>query len=146
MRCAAVVLVAALAGFAGLVGGAACSGCVDQGPGPEPRKVEPSFVQAHLLPAEPPASAELERLDVTLGGKVVYLGSKVDKPRVAPGQAVTITHYWKVLAPITGKWRVFTLVRAPAGASDFMNLGASDMQYAYGPERWKAGDIIEDPQ
>jgi hypothetical protein len=125
---------------------AGLAGCVDQGPGPEPRKVAPAYVQAHLLSAEPPASAELERLDVTLGGKVVYLGSKIDKPRVAPGAAVTITHYWKVLAPVGGTWRVFTLVRAPAGSADFMNLTSSDMQYAYGPERWKAGDIIEDPQ
>src|SRR5690349_15281743 len=101
MRCAAVVLVVGIVGMAGL------AGCVDQGPGPEVRKVEPSFVQAHLLSAEPPAGAELERLDVTLGGKVVYLGSKIDKPRVAPGQSVTITHYWKVLAPVGGTWRVF---------------------------------------
>jgi hypothetical protein len=122
---------------------AVLAGCVDRGPGPEPRKVDPSYVQAHLLPAEP---AGLERLDVNLGGKVVYLGNKVDQTRVAPGQAVTITHYWKVLAPVGERWKVFTLVRAPAGSSDFMNLGASDMQFAYGPAKWKAGDLIEDTQ
>ncbi len=127
----AIVLVAVLAG------------CVDQGPGPEPRKVDPKFVQAHLLEAEP---AGLDRVDVELGGKVVYLGNKVDRTRVAPGQAVTITHYWKVLAPVGERWRVFTLVRTPAGSADFMNLGASDMQHAYGPAKWKAGDVIEDPQ
>jgi hypothetical protein len=27
-----------------------------------------------------------------------------------------------------------------------MNLGSSDMQFAYGPAKWKAGDLIEDPQ
>ena len=28
---------------------AVLAGCVDRGPGPEPRKVEPSYVWAHLL-------------------------------------------------------------------------------------------------
>ncbi len=125
---------------------AALAGCVDRGPGPEPRKVDPRYVREHLLTAEPAGLVGAERLDVDLGGKVVYLGNKVDRTRVAPGQAVTITHYWKVLAPVGPRWRVFTLVRAPAGAADFMNLDASDMQFAYGPAKWQAGDLIEDPQ
>jgi hypothetical protein len=122
---------------------AVLAGCVDHGPGPQPRKVDPAHVKAHLLAAAP---ADLERLDVTLGGKVVYLGNKIEQTRVAPGQAVTITHYWKVLAPVGDRWRVFTLVRAPAGSADFMNLDPTDMQHAYGPAMWKAGDVIEDPQ
>src|SRR5262245_1745853 len=122
---------------------AVLAGCVDQGPGPEPRKVERSYVTAHLLKAPP---GDLERLDVDLGGKVLYLGNKVDKARVAPGDPVTITHYWQVREPVGAQWKVFTLVRAPAGSSDFMNLGASDMQFAYGPAKWRSGDIIEDTQ
>jgi len=140
-----LTLAAVAAALAGL------AGCVDRGPGPEPRKVEPSYVRAHLLSGEPAGSGSgpgpgIERLDVDLGGKVVYLGNKVDQTRVAPGQAVTITHYWKVLAPVGDRWRVFTLVRAPAGSPDFMNLDASDMEFAYGPAKWKAGDLIEDVQ
>ena len=143
------------------------AGCVDRGPGPEPRKVDPSYVRSHLLQAEPAGAGgsgdpsgpgapggpgtsggpgAIERLDVELGGKVVYLGNKLDRTRVAPGQTVTITHYWKVLAPIGDRWRVFALVRGPAGSPDFMNLDASDMQVGYGPPRWKAGDLIEDVQ
>jgi hypothetical protein len=114
----------------------ALAGCVDHGPGPEPRKVEPSYVWAHLL----------EKTDGNFSDKVIYLGNKVEPTRVAPGQAVTITHYWKVLAPVGEQWKVFTLVRAPAGSSDFMNLGSSDMQFAYGPAKWKTGDFIEDVQ
>jgi hypothetical protein len=136
-----MTLAAVAAALAGL------GGCVDRGPGPEPRKVDPGYVRAHLLTAEPVGSGPgFARLDVGLGGKVVYLGNKVDQTRVAPGQAVTITHYWKVLAPVGDQWRVFTLVRAPAGAADFMNLDASDMEFAYGPAKWKPGDLIEDVQ
>jgi hypothetical protein len=126
---------------AGLVAWAAC---VDRGPGPQPKKIEPSYVAEHLL-AHPPAG-ELSRLDVSLGGKVVYVGNKVDKPMVAPGQTVRVTHYWRVVQPVGAAWRVFALVRGAPNTADFMNLPATDMQIAHGPETWKAGELIEDIQ
>src|SRR3990167_9702585 len=113
--------------FAVLAGVLALGGCVDEGPGPQPRRVEPGYVPRHLLMAAPvltpPAGAPL---DVTLGGKVVYLGSRVDSPRIIPGQPLRITHYWKVLAPIGPGWRVFTLLRGAPNTADFMNLPATD--------------------
>ncbi len=133
--------------FAVLAGVLALGGCVDQGPGPQPRRVEPGHVPRHLLMAAPaltpPAGTPL---DVTLGGKVVYLGSRVDSPRIIPGQALKITHYWKVLAPIGPGWRVFTLLRGGPNTADFMNLPATDMQRAHPPTAWRAGQIIEDEQ
>lgn len=119
------------------------TGCVDHGPGPEPRKVSAAFVREHLVAAPP---ADLQRFDTVLGGRVVYLGNTVDQPTLAPGAEVTITHYWKVLAPIGPAWRVFGLVRGAPGTADFMNLPATDMQFAHGPATWRAGDIIEDAQ
>src|SRR5689334_15293548 len=107
-----MTLAAVAAALAWLGGLAGLASCVDRGPGPDPRKVDPGYVRAHLITAEP-AGAGFDRLDVDLGGKVVYLGNKVEQTRVAPGQTVTITHYWKVLAPVGDRWRVFTLVRAP---------------------------------
>ena len=59
--------------------------CVDQGPGPQPKKVDPGFVGKHLLQA-PPADLTA-KLDVDLGGKVVYLGNTVNVERAVPGQA-----------------------------------------------------------
>lgn len=126
---------------AGLV---ACVACVDQGPGPQPKKIAPSYVAEHLL-AQLPA-AELPRLDVSLGGKVVYVGNTVDKPTVVPGQAVRVTHYWRVVQPVGAGWRVFALVRGAPNTADFMNLPATDMQIAHGPATWKAGELIEDIQ
>ncbi|MGN6103955.1 MAG: hypothetical protein ACTHU0_02520, partial [Kofleriaceae bacterium] len=120
------------------------AGCVDQGPGPQPRKIDPGYVRENLLTADP--GGAIERFDATLGGKVVYLGNKIDRARVAPGETATITHYWKVLAPVGPAWKVFSVVRAPAGSADFMNLGATDMELGYGPAKWRAGDIIADPQ
>ncbi len=128
-------LVAVLS-LAGLVG------CVDHGAGPPPKKIDAAWVQSHLLGAVP---ADLERLDVSFGD-VVYVGNKVDRTRVAPGGLATITHYWQVNQPIAKHWKVFTLLRGPAGSADFINLPATDMQIAHGPATWQAGEIIEDVQ
>jgi len=118
--------------------------CVDRGPGPQPKKIDPAYVAEHLLSAAPADLAP--RLDVSLGGKVVYLGSSIDKPSVAPGQTVRVTHYWKVVAPVGAGYRVFALVRGTAGTADFMNLPTTDMELAHGPATWKAGEIIVDVQ
>ncbi|HEX2687719.1 MAG TPA: carbohydrate-binding family 9-like protein [Kofleriaceae bacterium] len=118
--------------------------CVDQGPGPQPKKIDPSYVAEHLLP-RPPAG-EFPRLEVSLGGKVVYLGNTVDRTMVAPGQGVRVTHYWRVVQPVGAGWRVFSLVRGAPNTADFMNLPATDMQIAHGPATWKAGELIEDIQ
>ncbi|HEU0034612.1 MAG TPA: sugar-binding protein [Kofleriaceae bacterium] len=117
--------------------------CVDQGAGPQPKKIDPAFVQSHLLSAPPPS---IEKFDTPLQDKVIYLGNTIDHARVAPGGSLTITHYWRVVKPVGPRWRVFGLVRGPANTSDFMNLGPSDMQLGHGPATWQVGEIIEDPQ
>jgi Carbohydrate family 9 binding domain-like len=118
--------------------------CVDQGPGPQPKKIEPSYVAAHLLAGLP--AGELPRLDVSIGGKVMYVGNTVDRPTIAPGQTVRVTHYWRVVQPVGAGFRVFSLVRGAPSTADFMNLTATDMQIAHGPAVWKAGELIEDVQ
>ncbi len=124
--------------------GAGLAGCVDRGPGPPGRKVAPGYANQHLLRAVP---AGITRFDVPLaGGKVIYLGNTLATPRVAPGGTVTVTHYWRVTAPIGGAWKPFALVRGPAQSADFMNLDATDMEYVHGPSTWAAGEIIEDVQ
>ncbi|MDQ3340677.1 MAG: carbohydrate-binding family 9-like protein [Myxococcota bacterium] len=116
--------------------------CVDTGPGPAPR-VDAKYARAHLLKAVP---ADLEKLDVAVGDRAIYLGNKIDRTRLAPGQSLVIKHYWKVLKPVGKGWRPFALVRGPPGSADFMNLELTDMQIAHPLEKWKAGEIIEDEQ
>src|SRR5688572_5216091 len=119
-------------------------GCVEQGPGPQPKKIDPTYVQDHLVSAAP---AGITKFDVAVGeGIAIYLGNKLDRTTIAPGQAITITHYWKVLRSPGPQWKVFTLVRGPAGTADFMNLPSTDMQIAHGPGTWEPGEIIEDIQ
>ena len=126
--------------LAGLV---VVAGCVDRGPGPPPKKIDPAYVPQHVL-SQPPVLTP--RLDVAIGGKVTYLGNTVDRTAVAPGQTVRVTHYWLVVQPVGAGWKVFALVRGAPGTADFMNLTATDMQIAHGPVRWKPGEVIEDIQ
>jgi hypothetical protein len=118
--------------------------CVDRGPGPQPKKIDAKSIADHLL-TQPPAELA-PRLDVAIGGKAIYLGNTMDRPSVAPGQVVRITHYWKVVEPIGTGWKVFALVRGAPGTADFMNLAATDMELGHGPAVWKAGEVIEDVQ
>jgi hypothetical protein len=122
----------------------ATAGCVDQGPGPQPKKIDPHFVADHLLSRMP--AVEPTRLDVSLAGKVEYVGNTIDRTAIAPGQTVRVTHYWRVIAPVGPGWKVFSLVRGAPYTADFMNLPATDMQIAHGPALWKAGELIEDSQ
>lgn len=124
--------------------------CVDRGPGPQGKKIAPSYVRENLLQTVP---QDIQRLDVVLGGKVTYLGNKLvyrdgKDPRtpLAPGAAIRVMHYWQVTMPPGGNWRVFTLLRGEPGTADFMNLEPTDMQIGHPTRKWKAGQIIQDVQ
>ncbi|MBV8761033.1 MAG: carbohydrate-binding family 9-like protein [Deltaproteobacteria bacterium] len=121
----------------------ALAACVDRGPGPQPKKIEASYIKAHLLAVPPQA---IDHVDATLGGKIVYIGSTLDKAQVAPGQPAKLTSYWWVKEPPGPGWRVFTLVRGAPGSADFMNLPATDMELGHPPETWKTNEIIQDEQ
>ena len=122
---------------------ACAAACADQGSGPQGKKIELAFIRENLLAAAPDG---LEHVDVKLGDGIVYLGSKIDKSTLIPGQAAKITHYWKVTQPPGPGWRVFTLIRGVPNTPDFMNLDATDMELGHGPATWRAGEIISDAQ
>ena len=118
--------------------------CVDQGSPTAARKIDPLVIEAHLLKAAPDG---LDHLDVALGGGVVtYLGATFDQKILPPGQLVHARFYWRVDRPVTGEWRVFTMVRGAPNTADFMNLPASDMQLGHPVATWRPGEIIEDAQ
>jgi hypothetical protein len=115
------------------------SACVDTSP-PEP-KIDPAYIQKNLL-TEPPAQMT-NKVDADFGGKVVYLGSDVAKPAVAPGDEATVVHYWKVVEPPGEKWRVFTHLQGTT-KQDWANIDRSDMRIGHPPDKWQAGQIIRD--
>jgi hypothetical protein len=117
----------------------ACAACVEKEPSTE--KVDDGYIRENLLSAAPsPRFA----LNADLGGKVVYIGADVDKERAVLGDRVKVTHYWKVVQPPGSEWRLFTHVNGSAG--DWINVDDTKMRKGYGPDRWKAGDIVRDEQ
>jgi hypothetical protein len=125
------------------IGGAAlASACVDKGPGAQGKTIDPAYIEAHLLSAPPTDLTNAVNAD--LGGKVVYLGNVAPTGPVAPGQKVTVKHYWKVVEPPGKDWRVFSHLRGDG--SDFQNVDQTDMRTGHGPATWQAGEIIEDIQ
>lgn len=117
--------------------------CVDKGPDPVQRQIDPAYIQKNLL-AEPPARMT-NPVNADLGGKVMYLGNDVEATTVSPGSKVKVVHYWKVTEPPGATWRVFTHLTG-SNRTDWMNLDATDMRIGHGPAKWKAGDIIRDEQ
>ncbi len=117
--------------------------CVDKGPGPTQKEIDPSYIEKNLL-AEVPAKMT-HTINADIGGKVVYLGNDVDTDTLSPGGKAKIVHYWKVADPPGSRWRVFTHVTGTT-QKDWMNIDETDMRIGYGPAKWQAGDIIRDEQ
>ncbi len=124
--------------FIGL--GLAAPACVDKAP-PAPA-VDPALIADNLLTAPP--SQLTKQLDIGIGGKVTYLGYTTDQTRIAPGDKVAITHYWRVDQAPGKNWRVFS--HLVGDGTDFVNVDQTDMRKGLPVERWTAGQIIRDPQ
>jgi hypothetical protein len=106
-----------------------------------PEKVDESYIKDNLLSSAPTPK---HVVNAELGGKVVYLGADFDKETAAIGDRVKVTHYWKVIEAPGAEWRLFTHVNGSAG--DWVNVDDTKMRKGYGPDRWKAGDIVRDEQ
>lgn len=120
----------------------ALAACIDAGPGPQPKKIDRKLIAANLLTSVP---ANVTHLDVSLGGRVEYVGHSGASEIVIPGQATRITHVWRVLIPPGPGWRVFAQLRGDPGTADFMNLDETDLELGHPVASWRAGEIISDP-
>jgi len=123
----------------------ALAACVDTGSATNGKKIDRKVVQSNLVKEVP---ADVVHVDVALGGpgKITYVGNRLERSIIAPGQPTKVVHYWRVEQPPGAGWRVFAYVRGAAGTADFMNLDATDMEIGHPVESWKAGEIIVDPQ
>jgi hypothetical protein len=114
--------------------------CVER-EGPDTPKPDDGYLKENLLSKAPSPG---HPVNADLGGKVIYLGADVDKDRAAIGDKVKVVHYWKVVEPPGAEWRLFTHVNGSRG--DWINVDETRMRKGYGPDRWKAGDIVRDEQ
>jgi hypothetical protein len=119
----------------------ATAACVEQTPD-TPSQADLSAAKQHVLTAPPatikfPVNAELE-------GKLVYLGCDADAASLKPGQAFTVTHYWKVSQPVGDEWKLFVHLNHEGGKQGFVNLDHTPVQGKYPVAYWKAGEIVRD--
>lgn len=79
-----------------------------------------------------------------LDGKIELLG--VDAPaRARPGDVVTVTWWWRSVAPVGPGWGLFTHLEG-RGTTRANADGVGPIRAGYPPPRWKPGDVIQDLQ
>lgn len=120
---------------------AAAVSCVEKSPSPG-EKPDPAYAKTQMLSAEPTPKYVV---NANLGDKVMYLGCDVDKTTLKPGDKFTVVHYWKVLNPPGGDYRVFTHVQGTS-QKDWINVDSTKMRSSYPTSQWKAGDVFRDEQ
>src|SRR4051795_12491095 len=81
-------------------GAASCVEQDDEKPTDDDMKVAKENILTTAPTPKYPVNADLD-------GKVVYLGLDLDHAPIEPGKDVTLTHYWKVVSPLSD-WRTFT--------------------------------------
>ena len=124
-----------------LVGFVVPLACVEQAPD-TPSEADLSAAKPNIL-KEPPANLK-HKVNADLEGKLVYLGCDVDQETLRPGQAFTVTHYWKVNTPVSDDWKMFVHMNGQGGKNPFVNLDHGPVGGKYPVAHWKAGDVIRD--
>jgi hypothetical protein len=124
-----------------LVGFVVPLACVEQAPD-TPSEADLKAAGPNIL-KEVPANLKY-KVNADLEGKLVYLGCDVDQETLRPGQAFTVTHYWKVNTPVSDDWKMFVHMNGQGGKNPFVNLDHGPVGGKYPVAHWKAGDIIRD--
>src|SRR3954464_6641714 len=90
--------------------------CRDEQAGPRPRTQRlPSVEQLQPRTQEAlPGELTYSSGATFGGGAVVYLGSRVTPAQASPGQAVTLSHYFKALRPVPQGYGFFVHLIDPA--------------------------------
>ena len=112
-------------------------GCTE--PGYQPTAKDLEVIKKNVLSEAPRMKF---RVDASLEGKVEYLGLDVSPEVVVPGKPFKLTHYWKVLEPVTD-WRIFVHLNDPQQAR-FINADHAPIGGRYPAAQWKRGEIIRD--
>lgn len=101
-------------------------------------------VRQNLLPA-PPASYT-HKVGANFGDKIELLGVDVDPPSPKAGREVTITWYFKALAPMNVNWQVFVHMDHLGDNASRQGMDHHPIRDLYQTSRWKVGEIVKDEQ
>jgi hypothetical protein len=82
-------------------------------------------------------------MQVDFGNQVELLGYEMSPRSILPGQAVTVTLYWRATAPFTGNYRVFLNALRPT-----QRISAQDsskpLHDTFLTKNWPVGEVITD--
>ncbi|MDH3202037.1 MAG: carbohydrate-binding family 9-like protein [Myxococcales bacterium] len=85
-------------------------------------------------------------LDVEFGKKVRLLGYDLDATEWRPGETLRVTWYWQAqVAPGAG-WKLFTHLVSDDPPRRVDGDVSGVLRWLYGPDRWQAGEFVEDTQ
>ncbi len=112
-------------------------GCVEEGYQPTAQDLE--IIKKNILVEEPQMKF---RVDASLEGKVTYLGLDVSPEVIVPGKPFKLTHYWKVLEPVTDR-KIFVHLHDPQKIR-FINADHTPVGGRYPAALWKRGEIVRD--
>ena len=86
------------------------------------------------------------RLDIDFNGKVKLLGYDLDREQWRPGETMRVTWHWQVLESLGEGWKLFTHIDDVDNDRTLNQDGNGTLRWLYGPERWRPGTYIRDPQ
>ncbi len=92
------------------------------------------------------APSPVHRLDVSFANKVRLVGFDLDASEWRPGETLRVTWYWKVDQPPGPKWKLFTHLASDDPPRAVDQNGNGRLRWLYGPDRWEAGQFVEDTQ
>ncbi len=95
----------------------------------------------------PPGAAarpSLHPTSVSLGEAVQLLGYDLNPTPAHPGDTLTITLYWKPLAPISATYSAFVHLHAPGEPQPAAQSDTEPCNGAFPSRRWSPGEIVLD--
>jgi len=106
------------------------------------RYIAPAYACPKTIAADE-VPATIERLEVSFGEEIALLGYDLDQDRISPGESLTVTLYWKALAPIDENYLLFIHL---LGANQVM-VAQIDTHPGWGnypTSLWRPGEVIVD--
>lgn len=111
--------------------------CIVPAPSSEKAPERQKVVAAPAVPIEVKNGANFE-------DKVELVGATLAPGRVAPGEALRVTAYFRVLDTMTEDYMIFVHVEDVDGKVDRLNADHGPMQGSYPTSKWKKGETVKD--
>ncbi|MBN2497974.1 MAG: glycosyltransferase family 39 protein [Deltaproteobacteria bacterium] len=91
-----------------------------------------------------PEGADIRRMSVDFKGRIELVGYRTSPPAVRPGDAFTVSYYFKCTAPVGEDWLVFIHGDGPQGGAHRVFGDHAPVGGLYPTSEWQPGQIIQD--